>query len=71
MQCARFSAGECHSCEWLSFILNKSRKTAQLISVLPEDYAFDKLAPVESEDKHSFVIQQNGSQREVEDPSWA
>ncbi|QKJ47670.1 23S rRNA (uracil(747)-C(5))-methyltransferase RlmC [Proteus columbae] len=51
MQCARFSAGECHSCEWLSLAYPEQIKKKQhsLLALLPEDYAFDKLAPVESQ----------------------
>lgn len=51
MQCARFSAGECHSCEWLSLAYPEQikKKRHSLLALLPEDYAFDKLAPVESE----------------------
>ncbi|ATN01228.1 23S rRNA (uracil(747)-C(5))-methyltransferase RlmC [Proteus vulgaris] len=51
MQCARFSAGECHSCEWLSLAYPEqiTKKQHSLLALLPEDYAFDKLAPVESQ----------------------
>ncbi|MBG5949880.1 23S rRNA (uracil(747)-C(5))-methyltransferase RlmC [Proteus terrae] len=51
MQCARFSAGECHSCEWLSLAYPEQIKKKQhnLLALLPEDYAFDKLAPIESQ----------------------
>lgn len=51
MQCARFSAGECHSCEWLSLAYPEQIKKKQydLLERLPKDYSFNKLTPVESQ----------------------
>lgn len=50
MQCARFSAGDCHSCEWLSLAYSEQiqKKQHHLLDLLPKDYFFDQLAPIES-----------------------
>ncbi len=51
MQCARSSAGDCHSCEWLSLAYSEqiNQKQHNLLDLLPKNYAFTQLAPVESQ----------------------
>ncbi|HEJ9413900.1 TPA: 23S rRNA (uracil(747)-C(5))-methyltransferase RlmC [Proteus mirabilis] len=51
MQCARSSAGDCHSCEWLSLAYSEqiNQKQHHLLDLLPKNYAFTQLAPVESQ----------------------
>lgn len=51
MQCARSSAGDCHSCEWLSLAYSEqiNQKQHNLLGLLPKNYAFTQLAPVESQ----------------------
>ncbi|HGN9437526.1 23S rRNA (uracil(747)-C(5))-methyltransferase RlmC [Proteus mirabilis] len=51
MQCARSSAGDCHSCGWLSLAYSEqiNQKQHNLLDLLPKNYAFTQLAPVESQ----------------------
>ena len=51
MQCARSSAGDCHSCEWLSLAYSEqiNQKQHNLLDLLPKNYACTQLAPVESQ----------------------
>lgn len=53
MQCARFSAGDCHSCEWLSLAYSEQieKKQHDLFALLPKDYSFNQLLPVESKQR--------------------
>lgn len=51
MQCARSSAGDCHSCEWLSLAYTEQIKKKQhnLLELLPKDYLFEELSPIVSQ----------------------